>query len=252
HAGKNIPRTGCVRLKYSATTARIRGAPRCARHEPSLIASDLKAPPRLTILLDVRARTVESIRSPIELSRSHTPMSRMNSPLVGLAPRTFAVGCAALLASACSSSSSPMAPEQQRAPKAPAVADFVYASDAAGTPQIYWNHNGTSTRLTFDNSTDNDPEIYISGVDGSAQTRLTNSAGLDDEAAIDPTGTHIVFTSDRSGVIRLFTMDVSGANQTALTTGSATIFPERAPAWSPDGSQIAFVSTRSGMPQVYV
>jgi len=196
-------------------------------------------------------------------------MSRMNSPLVGLAPRTFAVGCAALLASACSSSSSPMAPEQQRAPKAPAVADFVYASDAAGTPQIYWNHNGTSTRLTFDNSTDNnpksaagrlvftsyrdnDPEIYISGVDGSAQTRLTNSAGLDDEAAIDPTGTHIVFTSDRSGVIRLFTMDVSGANQTALTTGSATIFPERAPAWSPDGSQIAFVSTRSGMPQVYV
>lgn len=161
-----------------------------------------------------------------------------------------------------------MAPEQQRT-SAPSVADFVYASDAAGTPQIYWSHNGTSTRLTFDNSTDNnpksaagrlvftsyrdnDPEIYISGLDGSAQTRLTNSAGLDDEAAIDPTGTHIVFVSARSGVPRLFTMDVSGANQTALTTGSATWVPERAPVWSPDGSQIAFVSTRSNMPQVWV
>ena len=195
-------------------------------------------------------------------------MSRTNSPLVGLAPRMFAVGCAALLASACSSSSSPMAPEQQRV-NAPSVADFVYASDAAGTPQIYWSHNGTSTRLTFDNSTDNnpksaagrlvftsyrdnDPEIYISGLDGSAQTRLTHSAGLDDEAAIDPTGAHIVFVSARSGVPRLFTMDVSGANQTALTTGSATWVPERAPVWSPDGSQIAFVSTRSNMPQVWV
>jgi len=162
-----------------------------------------------------------------------------------------------------------LAPEQQRAPKAPSVADFVYASDAAGTPQIYWSHNGTSTRLTFDNSTDNNPksaagrlvftsyrdndtEIYISGLDGSAQTRLTHSAGLDDEAAIDPTGTHIVFVSARDGVPRLFTMDVSGANQAALTTGSATWVPERAPAFSPDGSQIAFVSTRSNMPQVWV
>ena len=196
-------------------------------------------------------------------------MSRTNSPLVGLTPRAFAVGCAALLASACSSSSSPLAPEQQRAPKAPSVADFVYASDAAGTPQIYWSHNGTSTRLTFDNSTDNNPksaagrlvftsyrdndaEIYISGLDGSAQTRLTHSAGLDDEAAIDPAGTHIVFVSARGGVPRLFTMDVSGANQTALTTGSATWVPERAPVFSPDGSQIAFVSTRSNLPQVWV
>ena len=82
-------------------------------------------------------------------------MSRPNSPLVGPAPRAFAVGCMALLAGACSSSSSPVAPDQQRAPKAPAVADFVYASDASGTPQIYWSHDGTNTRLTFDNSTDN-------------------------------------------------------------------------------------------------
>ena len=195
-------------------------------------------------------------------------MSRTNSPLVGLAPRAFAVGCAALLASACSSSSSPVGPDQQRA-HALSVADFVYASDAAGTPQIYWSHNGKSTRLTFDSSTDNNPksaagrlvftsyrdhdaEIYIAGLDGSAQTRLTHSAGLDDEAAIDPTGAHIVFVSVRTGVSRLFTMDVTGANQTALTTGSDTWVPERAPAWSPDGSQIAFVSTRSNTPQVYV
>ena len=196
-------------------------------------------------------------------------MSRTNSPLVGPAPRAFAVGCMALLAGACSSSSSPVAPDQQRAPKAPAVADFVYASDAAGTPQIYWSHDGTNTRLTFDNSTDNNPksaagklvftsyrdndaEIYISGLDGSAQTRLTHSAGLDDEAAIDPSGTRIVFTSARGGVIRIFTMDITGANQTALTTGSESWVPERAPVWSPDGSQIAFVSTRSNLPQVYV
>ena len=100
----------------------------------------------------------------------------------------------------------------------------------AGHAADYWSHNGTSTRLTFDNSTDNNPktaaerlvftsyrdenpEIYIAGIDGSSQTRLTQSPGLNDEAAIDPTGTHIVFVSDRSGTLRLFTMDVSGAHR---------------------------------------
>jgi Tol biopolymer transport system component len=196
-------------------------------------------------------------------------MSRTNSPLVGPAPRAFALGCAALLASACSSSSSPLAPQQQRTQTSAQVADFVYASDASGTPQIYWSHGGTSTRLTFDNSTDDNPktaagrlvftsyrdqnpEIYISNTDGSSQTRLTQSAGLDVEAAIVPTGTHIVFVSERSGTLRLFTMDATGANQTALTTGSETWVPERAPAFSPSGSQIAFTSTRSGISQVYV
>jgi TolB protein len=162
-----------------------------------------------------------------------------------------------------------MAPQQQRTQTTIPVADFVYSSDASGTPQIYWSHNGTSTRLTFDNSTDNnpktaagrlvftsyrdnDPEIYISDIDGSAETRLTQHDGLDDEAAIDPTGSHIVFVSDRSGTLRLFTMDVSGEHQTALATGSQTWVPERAPTFSPDGSQIAFVSTRSGISQVYV
>ncbi len=38
---------------------------------------------------------------------------------------------------------------------------------------------------------------------------------------------------------------------TPLTTGSATEIPEGAPAWSPDGSTIAFSSTRSGTSQIF-
>jgi Tol biopolymer transport system component len=43
-------------------------------------------------------------------------------------------------------------------------------------------------------------------------------------------------------------MNTDGSNQTRLTTDSADDFR---PAWSPDGTQIAFISRRSGTLAVY-
>ena len=194
------------------------------------------------------------------------PLSR------SMAPRILALASATLFAGACSSASNPMAPKgsgQQSQSERPSVPDFVYVSDASGTPQIYRFSDAGSVRITFDNSTDDhphsaagrlvftsyrddDPEIYIAQNDGSALERLTHSEGLDDEAKLDPTGARIVFVSDRGGVMRLFTMDSTGANQAPLATGAESWVPERAPAWSPNGSQIAFTSLRSGISQVWV
>jgi hypothetical protein len=47
----------------------------------------------------------------------------------------------------------------------------------------------------------------------------------------------------------IFTMDPSGANQTNLTNTQAQ---ESSPAWSPDGTKIAFSSNRTGNFQIYV
>src|SRR6266542_533118 len=53
----------------------------------------------------------------------------------------------------------------------------------------------------------------------------------------------IVFTSDRDGNDEIYVMNADGTAQTNLTNNPAT---DARPVWSPDGSRIAFASTRGG------
>ena len=60
----------------------------------------------------------------------------------------------------------------------------------------------------------------------------------------------IVFTSLRDGNAEIYVMDADGRNQENLTNHPAD---DRAPDWSPDGTKIAFASSRDGGPyQIYV
>jgi dipeptidyl aminopeptidase/acylaminoacyl peptidase len=149
---------------------------------------------------------------------------------------------------------------------APAI---VYVSDSSGVDQLWQVANGVSSRISFSNAVDKDPhsaaghlvfasyrdgdeEIYMGRNDLSRLKRLTVSAGDDEQPNLSPDGTRIAFVSTRSGSPRIWLMDSTGANQTALPTGSESYVPESAPAWSPDGTKIVYTSTRSGMSQVFV
>ncbi len=55
----------------------------------------------------------------------------------------------------------------------------------------------------------------------------------------------IVFVSDRSGSLELWTADAAGGTQTQLTL-SAPGVSNQWPSWSPDGAQVAYVSAASG------
>jgi Tol biopolymer transport system component len=61
----------------------------------------------------------------------------------------------------------------------------------------------------------------------------------------------IAFSSNRDGNTQIYVMDADGSNQTRLTSNSDI---DWAPAWSPDGSKIAFTSTpgRDGKWEIYV
>jgi Tol biopolymer transport system component len=87
--------------------------------------------------------------------------------------------------------------------------------------------------------------------------RLTTNPSDDLAPTWSPDGSKIAFTSDRfGGNDEIYVMDATdsdidgnGDNLTRLTTNTASDFQ---PAWSPDGSQIAFASDRDGNFEVFV
>ena len=152
------------------------------------------------------------------------------------------------------------------------VPDFIYVSNASGTIQLYTWHKGTSTLFPGSAPGDNqpqsaagkvvftsyrvsglNPEIYIANIDGSDTLRLTNttSASADEEPSLSPNGQTVVFSSDRSGTSRIWTINADGSSSAALSTGSATTIPESSPRFSPSGDRILFSSTRSNTSQIW-
>ena len=100
-------------------------------------------------------------------------------------------------------------------------------------------------------------EIYVMNADGSNITQLTNNSVYDGYPAWSPDGSKIAFTSTRDGdyeiygdqEIEIYVMNADGSNVTQLTDNSDV---DLGPAWSPDGSRIAFVSDRDGDWEIYV
>jgi hypothetical protein len=107
-------------------------------------------------------------------------------------------------------------------------------------------------------------EIFVMGVDGSDQTRITDSQadgiGLSArEPAWSPDGTRIAFTRTITqpgypGDAEIYVINTDGTGLTRLTDNPAGGAPSNdlSPSWSPDGTQIAFSSRRNGQYGVYV
>ena len=100
----------------------------------------------------------------------------------------------------------------------------------------------SADRVVFTRMAPTKSILYVSNADGSAERPLTPTNSLSFNPTWSPKGDWIVFTSDREGPANLFRMHPDGSNVERLTTGAA--YDDQA-AFSPDGRQIAFVSTRA-------
>ncbi len=93
--------------------------------------------------------------------------------------------------------------------------------------------------------------IWVMNADGTAKRPLTTGSYDDNVPTWSPDGQRIALTSNRSGRYQIWVMDAEGTSFKALTTAYhdpllAADIEQKVPAWSPDGSKIAYWSGVEG------
>lgn len=105
------------------------------------------------------------------------------------------------------------------------------------------------SQIAFVSARDGRNQIDVMNADGSNQTRLTNDQGSDEYPNLSPVGSKISFSRTINSKTSLFVMNAGGTSLTELAptmTGS-----NWAQTWSRDGTQVAFVSDRTGHRNLY-
>jgi len=93
-------------------------------------------------------------------------------------------------------------------------------------------------------------EIFAVNSDGSNLKQLTDKHGFNTYPHYSPDGKTIIFTSNISGYMKLYTMDIEGNNIVQLSASGD--WEDWDGTFSPDGNKAVFASDRSGNSDIWV
>ena len=89
-------------------------------------------------------------------------------------------------------------------------------------------------------------DICVADLEGNITAQLTDTKGYDAEATVSPKGDKIVFTSDRSGDLELYTMNLDGSDVQQITD---ELGYDGGAFFSPDGTKLIFRASRPKTPE---
>ena len=112
--------------------------------------------------------------------------------------------------------------------------------------QPTWAPNGR--QIAFTSARSGSPQIYQMDIDGTNVRRLSFGGGFHDEATFSDDGMRIVCTTKVGTVFQIATIDIINGRRTVIPGPGSN----ESPAFSPDGSMIAFESSRIGTPQIFI
>ena len=89
-------------------------------------------------------------------------------------------------------------------------------------------------------------DLFVADREGRLQQHLVDHPGYDAEATVAPDGSRIVFTSDRSGDLELYTMNVDGSDVRQITD---SLGYDGGAFFSPDSKMLVYRASRPRTPE---
>ncbi len=97
---------------------------------------------------------------------------------------------------------------------------------------------------------DKTPTLHVHDLQSGHSESLASVEGQRMSPRFSPQGDHLILSTAKNGAASLYKMPLTTKKLEKLTSNTSTI--DVSPCYSPDGSQVTFISDRGGAPQIYV